>query len=429
MQMYGPHMETFGISQKVIETRARSLIRKKAIVSYDPVWKGSRFHQPESVLALIGQGGKEEELEAGAEVPPLFQSTKIVTDERSALCVAATNQTVRQVKPQSGRKRKSMGQNKAQLLSHFPKKISNENYDQRLTVLSAACVTWLHDPHVGRAVLAVGTQSGHVVLWSYESDKTDDDAFHVMGSCSISSSEISVMKSVAVQTAGGDGSSHERLLLAVGDTSGCVKLWQLSSDMVDPTEECHELLRHGMTVFTSDLRPISSLHVDCFAVNGEQQLRICVGKYGGIVSLWQSRNLSVLSNSDVPLHRMKGNMFLREDCHSNKAVTGIVSVPFRDLVATVGLDSQLCLWKVENGSLVSADSENGGVGFSSAEFQPLYGIAASPSGLMLALLRDSGEEFHDAQLQRMVWKRAAHGFVELHRSHISPVRSPSHSFL
>ena len=416
-------MREHGITQKYLETRSRALIRKKAIVSFDPVWRGRRFHAPESVLSLIGQEGREQAFNDQDMTPLTFQSTQIVITEASALCVGATIQTVRQVKPQSGRKRKSTGQGKPCLVSHFPHAIPNEAYERRRALLSAVCVSWSPLLH-GTSFLAAGMRSGHVLLWkvsAFSSGSPQGDAsehFDVLGATMASRAEISALEWTSLPEENRELSSNQ-LLLVTADVAGEVRVWTLDPQIFSSEQDCphHAVLQEGHLVCAADARPVSTLAVRAVVSdNGLHRLRICVGKYGGVLTVWESGYTSEdMCSTSFSQWMEQGKSFLLEGLHSHKAITGVASDLFLDCIVTIGLDSQLCVWKIEQEILTPCTLPCLQPLGDMSDYQPCYGVAASPSGLMIAAIRDLGEKYRDAQLQRMVWKRVAHGSIEIRR--------------
>ena len=416
-------MREHGITQKYLETRSRALIRKKAIVSFDPVWRGRRFHAPESVLSLIGQEGREQAFNDQDMTPLTFQSTQIVITEASALCVGATIQTVRQVKPQSGRKRKRMGQSKPCLVSHFPHAIPNEAYERRRALLSAVCLSW-SPLLLGSSFLAAGMRSGHVLLWKVSTlssavQKADaSEHFDVLGATMASCAEISALEWALLPEMHRELLSNQ-LLLVTADVTGEVRVWTLDPQIFSSEQDCphHAVLQERHLICAADSRPVSSLNVKTIVSDsGLHRLRICIGKYGGVLTVWENRYSSVDTCSTSFSRWMEqGKTLTLEGLHSHKAITGIASDVFLDCIVTIGLDSQLCIWKTEQEILAPCTSHYLQPFGDISDYQPCYGVAASPSGLMIATIRDLGEKYRDAQLQRMVWKRVAHGSIEIRR--------------
>lgn len=419
--MYGAPIEKFKITRKQIEMRTRQLIRNKAIVSYAPVWKGRNFRSKASVLSLIGQGEKSQNDTTEALPVPQLESTQIVSSDRAAVCVSATNQTVRQVKPHSGKKRKSLGvHSKQRLVSHFDQRVSNAVYDRRLALLSVTCVAW--SPLLGDnlTVLAVGTESGHLILWRCQTSEGLNDLserFQILGAPSVSTSEICLAKWKAVQA---PDASWRVVFLVVADVSGQVKLWTLNEAVIRPSQEISDpsvLLHGGFQVHRSDLRPSSCMEIEVIGKEPErQQLQICIGKTGGALSVWSSQSIASIQHPDFLAEWFaEGKLFLKYDCHSNKTITGISSNAFMNLISTVGLDAQLEHWTIQENELTWFQSDLLDASEMATSIQALYGIASSPCGLIIAGLKDSGEKYRDAQEQRMVWKRVAHGSIQLKR--------------
>jgi len=398
-RIYRAEISLHGVEQKFLETRARSLIRKKAIVSFDTtIWRGNKFLPSESVLSLIGQGARQESMKS-------VRRPAIVSNQEAALLVQETNKTVRLVKRQSGQKRKSETE-EFQTDSQDTVFDQEQDYGLKLRLLSPLSIAWSPVVHVENwtgSVLAIGLKSGHLALCQHHhhTGQNPVDDFHFTGLVSAMDSEITVLKWKEYNP---EDSTQKVLFLLTGGISGSVKLW-----IMNPAFH----LIGGHAICRQDDRPVYCAHMGITKHHNSPQLIISMGKTSGSFAVWQS---PVLTDLTQDLHRFSdwtdwGEVYWKYYGHHCQTITGISYTPFLDLIITVGLDSQIQSWRIKEGEIQSAVEIQDCPGV-----QPIYGLATSPTGMMLAVVKDLGEKFSDAQVHRMAWQRVASGSINLIRS-------------
>eukprot|EP00210_Caulerpa_lentillifera_P001833 g1763.t1 len=394
--VYGSQISLHGVDQKFLETRSRSLIRKKAIVSFDTtIWRGNKFLPSESVLSLIGQGAREDSTK-------FMNRPQIIFSTEAALVVQETNKTIRLVKRQSGQKRKNETED-VQTASQSIVVRTDENYGQKLTLMSPLSIAWspeIQYENQTASVLAIGLKSGHTALcWcTGVSEENPVNEFHFIEIIPVMKSEITVLKWKEYST---ENALRKVLFLLTGDVTGVVKLW---------TFDRTSLLQGGYEICTQDDRPVYCAHMGITRTHHFPQLVISVGKTSGSFAVWQSPSLSELITSTVSFSGWTEAAEVYWKCHVHhcQTITGITYTPYLDLIITVGLDSQVQSWRIQEGEIrPGLDIQN------CPGVQPIYGVATSPTGMMLALVKDLGEKFSDAQVHRMAWQRVASGSIDL----------------
>lgn len=212
--------------------------------------------------------------------------------------------------------------------------VDNSVYRDRSSLLSATCVAWSPILNVSGSrlvVLAVGTESGHIVLWQFPCNiqhKGEDSAndIELLGLAKIHTGGVSVLEWVQF-----DASSDTlHVVLASGGNMGDIRLTELDMTELDVNadedflnELLGSLLKPWGWVCPPDLQPVACLSVAVEQSWDSDRLVIAAGKTGGTVVFWSSPPLGNLEDElDGPNIVVSGDYVKLPTAHSAYTVTG-----------------------------------------------------------------------------------------------------------
>ncbi|GMH32435.1 hypothetical protein BSKO_00269 [Bryopsis sp. KO-2023] len=462
VHVYGPNMEKVGLTESELRKELRTNIRRKAICSHNAVYRSNRNLPmlPKSMLPIIGQepsnplagtGPRKRtrpsqlwdeavnatrnhaQTAADQEPRPLATSRarsrhkkRISRDIKMStigcLVVQDTYDSWKKVKP--NKKKRGIHQLKVGQGPVVP----NELYEYRLSLVAAKCVAWSPSVRISNckaSVIAVGTESGHVVLWKgefhgpYVDSATMKDAATVLGSVEVHSGEISTLKWHLLKV----DKNREFLVLVSGGVMGDVRLTAFRpDDLAEVTNECNELLGSLLLswgwVCPPDMQPVGCVSVGLDLQSNGDALIVGIGKSGGGVAVWHSPSVKELAGMDGDSWAMRGELIRIPWAHSAFGVTGVSCGLVGGMVVSCGMDGSVKCWKREGSSYtevqgpqqISEETPN------DPTHMP-FGVVRSQNGLLLAVLKDQGRKLWDAQVQKMTWKRIAHSSIEMVRIH------------
>lgn len=211
--------------------------------------------------------------------------------------------------------------------------VPKAEYEARASLSAAKCVAWspvAKEGAVTYAILAVGTESGHIVFWRIPCYSQTIDALHtaplMLGSAAVHRREVSVLKWQKLHVS-------ENQILAVlisGSVDGDIRLsgldlYEVSKLPMNPNGILDSAYRPWGWICEPDMQPVT-----CLSVGIEQQwdgdrLVVAAGKSGGTIAIWRSPLLKTfLKSSDAASWLVHGKGVKIPKAHKTFCVTGSI---------------------------------------------------------------------------------------------------------
>lgn len=217
------------------------------------------------------------------------------------------------------------------LMSGVP--VPKAEYETRASLSAAKCVAWSPVAKNGEStfvVLAVGTESGHIVFWRIACDSPLTGASKqtpcMLGFANVHRREVSVLKWQELRVS----KDQTEVILISGSVEGDIRLSELDLGEVSEIQiNSNGILESACKpwgwICETDMQPVT-----CLSVGIEQQwdgdrLVVAAGKSGGTIAIWRSPLLrDYLESADAESWLVNGERVKIPQAHKAFCITGNV---------------------------------------------------------------------------------------------------------